>query len=195
MVFEPNDEPLWAQIRLNVGAFMHGLSGRRSRGTTPRDVLRQVRRKRRPQNDIDLGIVNIIVGFALKPAGLSSSSSSRWPARSRSNAIVRRSAPHGFIYRQRAAFRSATRTSSSGEMGQQVRGGVSKVSSLNGPPSRETPGRGDPSSAGNRPRTEYEAITLEPRRHPTRNSSSGPIRSGISAPACSETSLAISART
>ncbi|MFZ2879427.1 MAG: DUF2586 family protein, partial [Phototrophicaceae bacterium] len=25
VVFEPNDEPLWAQIRLNVGAFMHGL--------------------------------------------------------------------------------------------------------------------------------------------------------------------------
>ena len=23
VVFEPNDEPLWAQIRLNVGAFMH----------------------------------------------------------------------------------------------------------------------------------------------------------------------------
>src|SRR5262249_40116206 len=25
VVFEPNDEPLWAQIRLNVGAFMHNL--------------------------------------------------------------------------------------------------------------------------------------------------------------------------
>jgi phage tail sheath protein FI len=25
VVFEPNDEPLWAQIRLNVGAFMHDL--------------------------------------------------------------------------------------------------------------------------------------------------------------------------
>ena len=28
VVFEPNDEPLWAQIRLNVGAFMHTCSGR-----------------------------------------------------------------------------------------------------------------------------------------------------------------------
>src|SRR5262249_38968579 len=25
VVFEPNDEPLWAQIRLNLGAFMHSL--------------------------------------------------------------------------------------------------------------------------------------------------------------------------
>ena len=25
VVFEPNDEPLWGQIRLNVGAFMQGL--------------------------------------------------------------------------------------------------------------------------------------------------------------------------
>ncbi len=28
VVFEPNDEPLWASIRLNVGAFMQGSSGR-----------------------------------------------------------------------------------------------------------------------------------------------------------------------
>jgi hypothetical protein len=25
VVFEPNDAPLWSQIRLNVGAFMQGL--------------------------------------------------------------------------------------------------------------------------------------------------------------------------
>jgi hypothetical protein len=25
LVFEPNNEPLWAQIRLNLGAFMHNL--------------------------------------------------------------------------------------------------------------------------------------------------------------------------
>jgi phage tail sheath protein FI len=28
VVFEPNDEPLWAQVRLNVGAFMQGCSAR-----------------------------------------------------------------------------------------------------------------------------------------------------------------------
>ena len=47
VVFEPNDEPLWAQIRLNVGAFMHGLFRQGAfQGTTPqRGVLRQVRRR------------------------------------------------------------------------------------------------------------------------------------------------------
>jgi hypothetical protein len=28
VVFEPNDEPLWAQVRLNIGAFMRGCSAR-----------------------------------------------------------------------------------------------------------------------------------------------------------------------
>src|SRR5207237_960396 len=40
VVFEPNDEPLWAQIRLNVGAFMQNLvraaaAGRPSRSSAP----------------------------------------------------------------------------------------------------------------------------------------------------------------
>ncbi len=45
VVFEPNDEPLWAQIRLNVGAFMHGLFRQGAfQGTTPaRRLPRQVR--------------------------------------------------------------------------------------------------------------------------------------------------------
>jgi hypothetical protein len=39
VVFEPNDEPLWAQIRLNVGAFMHNLFRRApSRDTSPKDA-------------------------------------------------------------------------------------------------------------------------------------------------------------
>ena len=47
VVFEPNDEPLWAQIRLNVGAFMMSLFRQGAfQGTTPRQgVLRQVRRR------------------------------------------------------------------------------------------------------------------------------------------------------
>ena len=28
VVFEPNDEPLWSQIRMNIGAFMQGLFAR-----------------------------------------------------------------------------------------------------------------------------------------------------------------------
>ena len=39
VVFEPNDEPLWAQIRLNVGAFMHDLFRQGAfQGTTPREA-------------------------------------------------------------------------------------------------------------------------------------------------------------
>ncbi len=71
VVFEPNDEPLWAQIRLNVGAFMHNLFRKGAfQGTTPRDAyFVKCDSETTTQNDIDLGIVNIIVGFApLKPA-------------------------------------------------------------------------------------------------------------------------------
>jgi uncharacterized protein len=71
VVFEPNDEPLWAQIRLNIGAFMHGLFVQGAfQGKTPKDAyFVKCDKETTTQNDIDLGIVNIIVGFApLKPA-------------------------------------------------------------------------------------------------------------------------------
>lgn len=71
VVFEPNDEPLWAQIRLNVGAFMHNLFRQGAfQGTTPRQAyFVKCDKDTTPQNDIDRGIVNIVVGFApLKPA-------------------------------------------------------------------------------------------------------------------------------
>jgi phage tail sheath protein FI len=71
VVFEPNAEPLWAQIRLNVGAFMNGLFRQGAfQGQTPRDAyFVRCDSDTTTQNDIDLGIVNIIVGFApLKPA-------------------------------------------------------------------------------------------------------------------------------
>ena len=71
VVFEPNDEPLWAQIRLNVGAFMHGLFRQGAfQGTTPRDAyLVKCDRETTTQDDINRGVVNILVGFApLKPA-------------------------------------------------------------------------------------------------------------------------------
>ena len=44
-VFEPNDEPLWAEIRLRVGAFLQQLfrQGAFKGTTTERGVLRQVR--------------------------------------------------------------------------------------------------------------------------------------------------------
>ncbi len=71
VVFEPNDEPLWAQIRLNVGAFMHNLFRQGAfQGTTPKEAyLVKCDRETTNQTDINNGVVNILVGFApLKPA-------------------------------------------------------------------------------------------------------------------------------
>lgn len=71
VVFEPNDEPLWAQIRLNVGAFMQTLFRQGAfQGSSPRDAyFVKCDKETTTQTDINLGIVNIVVGFApLKPA-------------------------------------------------------------------------------------------------------------------------------
>ncbi|QUC58072.1 phage tail sheath family protein [Streptomyces sp. A2-16] len=71
VVFEPNDEPLWSQIRLNVGAFMHDLFVQGAfQGNTPaKAYFVRCDSQTTTQNDIDRGIVNILVGFApLKPA-------------------------------------------------------------------------------------------------------------------------------
>jgi hypothetical protein len=70
-VFEPNDEPLWAQIRLNAGSFMHSLFRQGAfQGSTPREAyFVKCDKETTSQNDIDSGIVNVVVGFApLKPA-------------------------------------------------------------------------------------------------------------------------------
>jgi len=71
VVFEPNDEALWGQIRLNVGAFMQGLFLQGAfQGTTPQQAyFVKCDAENNPQSSIDLGIVNILVGFApLYPA-------------------------------------------------------------------------------------------------------------------------------
>jgi phage tail sheath protein FI len=70
-VFEPNDEPLWSSLRLDVGTFMQGLFQQGAfEGSTPADAyLVQCDANNNPQSQIDLGIVNILVGFApLYPA-------------------------------------------------------------------------------------------------------------------------------
>ena len=70
-VFEPNDEPLWAQLRLNIGAFMQNLFRQGAfQGKTPREAyFVKCDSETTTQNDINHGIVNIVVGFApLKPA-------------------------------------------------------------------------------------------------------------------------------
>jgi phage tail sheath protein FI len=71
VVFQPNDEPLWALIRLNVGSFMNDLFRKGAfQGSKPQDAyFVRCDQTTTIQNDIDRGVVNIIVGFApLKPA-------------------------------------------------------------------------------------------------------------------------------
>jgi phage tail sheath protein FI len=70
-VFEPNDEDLWAALRLNIGSFMMTLFRRGAfQGSTPSQAFFvKVDSETTTQDDINLGIVNILVGFApLKPA-------------------------------------------------------------------------------------------------------------------------------
>ena len=70
-VFEPNDEPLWGQIRMMVDNFLLGLFRQGAlQGTTAKDAyFVRCGRDTTTQSDIDAGIVNIEVGFApLKPA-------------------------------------------------------------------------------------------------------------------------------
>jgi len=70
VVFEPNDEPLWAQIRLSVGAFMYNLYRQGAfKGAKNDAYFVKCDNETTTQNDINLGIVNVWVGFApLKPA-------------------------------------------------------------------------------------------------------------------------------
>ena len=70
-VFEPNDDLLWAQIRSSFGAFMTGLFRQGAfQGTKPGDAFFiKCDETTTTQDDIDSGVVNIVVGFApLKPA-------------------------------------------------------------------------------------------------------------------------------
>ncbi len=70
-VFEPNDEPLWSQLRLNVGSFMSDLFRQGAfQGGSPKDAyFVRCDASTTTQNDINQGKVNVVVGFApLKPA-------------------------------------------------------------------------------------------------------------------------------
>ncbi|KXU84625.1 phage tail protein [Caballeronia megalochromosomata] len=71
VVFEPNDEPLWAQIRMNIRDFMQTLFRQGAfQGTSPDDAyFVKCNSETTTQTDIDNGVVNIIVGFRpLEPA-------------------------------------------------------------------------------------------------------------------------------
>jgi uncharacterized protein len=71
VVFEPNDEPLWAKIRLNLNAYMMSLFRQGAfQGTSPKEAFFvKCDKETTTQDDRNKGIVNIEVGFApLKPA-------------------------------------------------------------------------------------------------------------------------------
>jgi len=70
-VFEPNDEPLWADIRQSVGAFLENLWRQGAlQGAKAEDAFFvRCDRSTTTQADIDNGICNVVLGFApLKPA-------------------------------------------------------------------------------------------------------------------------------
>jgi hypothetical protein len=71
VVFEPNDEPLWAQIRLNIQSFMQNLFSQGAfAGSTPKDAyLVKCDSETTTPYHQSIGVVNIVVGFApLRPA-------------------------------------------------------------------------------------------------------------------------------
>ncbi len=71
VVFEPNGEPLWSHIRHKVGAFMEDLFRKGAfQGSSPRDAyFVKCDNDTTTQNDVNLGVVNTLVGFApLRPA-------------------------------------------------------------------------------------------------------------------------------
>jgi uncharacterized protein len=70
-VFEPNDEDLWASLRLNIGAFMMTLVRQGAfQGSTPAQAFFvKCDAQTNPQDQINAGIVTVLVGFApLRPA-------------------------------------------------------------------------------------------------------------------------------
>lgn len=70
-VFEPNDEPLWAQMRSSVDNFLLNLWRQGALlGITPKEAyFVHCGKDTTTQSDLDAGVVNIEIGFApLKPA-------------------------------------------------------------------------------------------------------------------------------
>jgi phage tail sheath protein FI len=70
-VFEPNDEGLWSSLRLNIGAFMttQFRAGAFQGDTPSKAFFVKCDSQTNPQDQIDAGIVTVLVGFApLRPA-------------------------------------------------------------------------------------------------------------------------------
>ena len=70
-VFEPNDEPLWGQIRQTVRGFLQDLYRQGAfAGTSPRQAyFVKCDRETTTAGDVERGVVNIVVGYApVRPA-------------------------------------------------------------------------------------------------------------------------------
>jgi phage tail sheath protein FI len=65
-VFEPNNEPIWTEVRGVVGVFLHALFREGAfQGATPAECYYvKCGRDTMTQSDIDAGVLNIIVGIA-----------------------------------------------------------------------------------------------------------------------------------
>ena len=71
VVFEPNDEPLWASVRQSIECFLGSLFRQGAfAGRTPQEAyFVSCGPETMTQDEIDTGVVNIVVGFApLRPA-------------------------------------------------------------------------------------------------------------------------------
>ena len=163
VVFEPNDERLWSQIRLNVGAFMQGLFLQGAfQGTTPQQAyFVKCDAENNPQSSIDLG--NREHPGRLRAAVSGGVRRHPDPADGRSTASVRRQLvaqpfpvnPKRLDPYKNFKFRLKWD-------GQYVYGG-SKLTGLKRTTEVvEHRNGGDPSTSHKSPgRTKYEAITLE----------------------------------
>ena len=166
VVFEPNDEPLWAKIRLNVGVFMNGLFRQGAfQGSTPQEAyFVKCDKETTTQADRNLGIVNIEVGFApLKPAEFVVITIQQI-AGDLTDLESGRNAHGQGIRRQRHTVSTRTRISSSADVGRpHRRSGSARSARSSGPPRSSSTAKAgttarDRKSPG---RTSYEAITLE----------------------------------
>jgi hypothetical protein len=71
VIFEPNDAPLWVAIRTSIESFMLSLFHQGAfQGSTPSQAFQVIcDGTTTTQQDIDSGVVNVVVAFApLKPA-------------------------------------------------------------------------------------------------------------------------------
>ena len=164
VVFEPNDEPLWAQIRLNVGAFMQNLFRQGAfQGTTPRDAyFVKCDSETTTQNDINLG--HRQHHRRLRAAQAGRVRRHQDPADGRTDPDLSRGPRHGTVQRQRDALRPLQELQVPREVGRPLRRRrqQGRRAQAHAPRSSSTAKAAIRRAARKSPgRTKYEAITLE----------------------------------